>query len=91
MSDEARERWREQHRAGRIRERKWGPVRRGAATAGFWLCLALTLVFIGLGLFVAWGWGTPAFVTLYVALRLKGIRPFEDGGDDSGIGADAGI
>ena len=26
MSDEARERWREQHRAKRIRDKKWGPT-----------------------------------------------------------------
>jgi fatty acid desaturase len=74
VTDEARERWREQHREQRIREKKWGPARDRARSVGFWLCIALVVGFAALGLLVAWGWGTLAFVFLYLALRLKGIR-----------------
>ncbi len=90
MTDDARERWREQHRTKRIREQRWGPARSAAQSAGFWLCLALALAFGALGVFVAWGWGTLAFVFLYLALRLKGVRPFEGGGDASGVSAYVG-
>ena len=78
----ARERWRAEHRRKRIREQKWGPARRAAGWVAFWLAIALALGFAALGLLVAWGWATPAFVFFYLALRIKGIRPFAGGGSD---------
>ena len=83
MSDEARERWRAEHRRRRIHEKKWGPAKRFAVDAAFWLVVALAVGFGALGVFVAWGWGTLAFVFFCAALRIKGIRPFEGGGSDS--------
>ena len=58
-SERRRERWRAEYRRKRIREKKWGPARRVAAWVAFWLAIALALGFGALGLFVAWGWGTP--------------------------------
>jgi hypothetical protein len=59
VTDEARERWREQHRAKRVRDKKWGPTN--------------------------------------LALRIKGVRPFQGGGSDTyggyhggGSGGDGG-
>jgi hypothetical protein len=79
VTEEARERWQAEHRRQRVRERTWGPRRRAAAAVLFWLFLALALAFAALGLFVAWGWGLGAFVAFYLALRMKGIRPFQGG------------
>jgi hypothetical protein len=79
VSDDARQRWREQHRRSRVREQRWGPKLRAVNSVAFWLLLLLALGFAALGLFVAWGWGTGAFVAFYLALRVKGIRPFEGG------------
>ena len=87
MSDGARERWKAKHRRQRKRAPKVDAARKVAAVV---MGLA-TIAFILLGLLVEWGWGTGAFVCGYLFLRLMGVRPFEDGGDDSGIGADAGI
>ena len=81
MSD-AREAWRRKHRRQRIRAPKVALARNIAAA----VMLVLTLGFIALGVFVAWGWGTGAFVCGYLFLRLKGVRPFESG---AGEGADA--
>jgi hypothetical protein len=81
VSDDARERWREQHRRQRTRAPKVSAARNLAA----WLALALTVAFAVLGLLVAWGWGIGAFVAFYLFLRLKGIRP---GGDSSGLTSD---
>jgi uncharacterized membrane protein YgcG len=82
VTDDAREHWRAQHRTQRLREQKWGPARRAAQSVAFWLALAATLAFAALGIFVALGWATPAFVLFYLALRIKGVRPFEGGGSD---------
>ena len=78
MTDDARERWRKQHRRQRIRAPKVAAARNVAAV----LALLLTLGFVAMGIFVAWGWGTGAFVFGYLFLRLKGVRPFEGGGSD---------
>jgi hypothetical protein len=83
MSDEARERWREQHRRQRIRAPKVERARRIAAPA----CLVAAVALGALALVVAWGWGVLAFALFYLGLRLYGVKPFE-GGDDSGIGSD---
>jgi hypothetical protein len=61
VTDEARERWREQHRAKRIRERRWGPAIGLGRSIAFWLLLALSLGVLAVCLFVAWGWGILAF------------------------------
>jgi hypothetical protein len=82
VSDAARERWQQQHRRRRKRAPKVAAARKVAAA----VLLVATLVFVALGLFVAWGWGTGAFVSGYLALRLMDVRPFEGGGDDSGVG-----
>ncbi len=82
MSDEARERWKKKHRRQRKRAPKVALARNIAAV----LALLATIAFILLGVFVAWGWGTGAFVFGYLGLRLMGVRPFESG---VGEGADA--
>jgi fatty acid desaturase len=67
---DAREEWRQKHRRQRMRAPKVAAARRvGAAIA-----LLLVLGFVALGVFVAWGWGTGAFVSFYVFLRLMGVR-----------------
>ena len=76
MSDEARERWRKQYR----RQRKRAPKVALARNVAAGLMLLATLVFVALGLLVQWGWGTGAFVTGYLFLRLRDIRPFEGEG-----------
>jgi fatty acid desaturase len=81
VTDEARERWRRQHRRQRVRAPKVAAARR-AATA---LALVLTAGFAVLGVVAGWGWFVAAVVSLYLALRLMGIHPFAYG-DDSGIG-----
>jgi hypothetical protein len=89
VSDQARERWREQYRRQRINAPKVAARRKAAAA----LALVLALAFAALGVFVEWGWGTGAFVFGYLFLRLNGIRPFEGGGSDvysSGPYGDAG-
>jgi hypothetical protein len=82
VTDDAREAWRRKHRRQRIRAPKVELARNIAAVVVF----VLTLGFIALGVFVAWGWGTGAFVCGYLFLRLRGIRPFEGDPPD---GADA--
>jgi hypothetical protein len=86
VTDEARERWREQHRRQRLRAPKVAAARRVAAP----LALVASVAFAVLALVVAWGWGVPAFAFFYLALRLYGVRPFEGGGGDSGISSDVG-
>jgi hypothetical protein len=97
VTDEARERWREKHRAKRVRDKKWGPAIGLGKAVAFWLVLALSLGVLAVTLFVAWGWGILAFALFYLALRIKGIRPFEGGGSDTyggyhggGSGGDGG-
>ena len=94
MSDPARERWRAEHRAKRIRDQKWGPAIDVARWVGFWLAMALALGFGALGLFVEWGWATPAFPLFYLALRIRRIRPFAGSGiggsTDGYVGGDSG-
>ena len=81
MSDEARERWQRQHR----RQRRRAPKVAAARKAGAAVMIVATFAFVALGLLVEWGWGIGAFVCGYLALRLMGVRPFEGGGDDSGV------
>jgi hypothetical protein len=78
VSDEARERWKAKHRRRRKRAPKVDAARKVAAA----LMGLATLAFILLGLLVAWGWGTGAFVCGYLCLRLLGVRPFESGVGD---------
>ena len=80
MSDEARERWREQHRRQRLRAPKVERARRIAAPACFVAAVALAVA----ALVVAWGWGVLAFAFFYLGLRCSGIRPFEGGGAGGG-------
>jgi cell division septal protein FtsQ len=80
VSDDARERWRREHRRQRKRAPKVAAARRVAAA----LALVLTISFAALGLLVAWGWGIAAFAALYFFLRLNGVRPFEGGGAEGG-------
>jgi hypothetical protein len=75
VSDEARERWRKQYRRQRVRAPKVALARNVAAA----FMLLATIAFAALGLLVEWGWGAGAFVSGYLFLRLRGIRPFEGG------------
>ena len=75
MSD-ARERWREQRRRERIRERRIAPIRRGAAH----LVLVASAGVLLLTVVDGFGWIALSGALLYLSLRLYGVRPFRDSG-----------
>ena len=49
-----------------------GPDHRAGKSIAFWLALAVTLGFVVLTLFVAWGWGIASFGFLYLVAAPQG-------------------